>query len=227
MVQYNTGNNAQNRHNEIAKAYDLPILSMKESIYQEILNGSITALDVSNDNLHPNDRGHAYAAELVTNFLDKIVNNKITSLDISYELPTETQKLLSFNSNRYDSRKSKPILSGFEEDKNKQNGITDVFKNGYSAKNIGDSITFKVTGSSISLQYRKTNRLKAPKAIAIIDGDESNAIALDGNYPNGWGDWLYLHDIKNNLKNEIHTVEIRITEAGENPFYLVSVITTD
>lgn len=227
MVQYNNGNNAQNRHNEIAKAYDVPIISMKESIYQEIVYGNMTALDVSGDNLHPNDRGHAFAAEIVTSFLDKIVSKEITSLDSTYELPVETQTLSSINSYRYDSRNQEPKLSGFEKDTAKQNGITDVFKNGYTAKSVGDSITFYVTGTSISLQYKKTNRLNAPKAIAIIDGDESNAISLDGNYPNGWGDWLYLHDIKNNLKNETHTVEIRITEAGENPFYLVSVITTE
>lgn len=227
MVQYNNGNNAQNRHNEIAKAYDLPIISMKESIYQEILNGNLTALDVSADNLHPNDRGHALAAEIVTSFLDKIAKNEITSKDVIYEIPVETQSLTSINSYRYDSRNSKPKLSGFEKDATKQNGITDVFKNGYSAKNVGDSIKFNVTGSSISLQYKKSNRLNAPKAIAIIDGDESNAIDLDGNYPNGWGDWLYLHDLKDKLKNETHSVEIRITEAGENPFYLVSVITAE
>ncbi len=226
MVQYNNGSNVQNRHNEIAKAYDLPIISMKESIYQEIVNGKLTAMDVSADNLHPNDRGHAFAAEIVTNFLHGIAANEISSFDTSYALPEETQKLSSRNSNRYDSRNSKPKLSGFEKDENKQNGITDVFKNGYTAKNIGDSITFEVIGSSVSLQYKKTNRLKTPKAIAIIDGDEENAVALDGNYPNGWGDWLYLHDIKHNLTFEKHTVEIRITEEGENPFYLVSVITT-
>lgn len=226
MVQFDNGNNAQNRHNEIGKAYHLPIISMKESMYQEILNGKLTAAEVSGDNLHPNDKGHAMVASIVTNYLGKVAKKEITSGDTTYELPSKTQPLVSMNSYRYDSRNTNPVCEGFRKDTQKQNGITDVFKNGYSAKQVGDSILFTVEGTAISLQYQKTNRQKAPKAIAILDGDEKNAISLDANFPNGWGDWLYLHDLKGNLKEGKHTVEVRITEEGENPFYLVSVITS-
>jgi lysophospholipase L1-like esterase len=226
MVQYNNGQNAQNRHNMIATAYDLPIISMKESIYNEILFGNLTAADVSADNLHPNDKGHAYAAEIVTNYLG-LVNNKTYEIPTSYEVPETSNKLSSMTSKRYDNRNSSPELNGFTADTTVQNNITEVFRNGYKAKNAGDSITFKVTGSNISLQYMKTNTLGAPYAIAIIDGDEANVIELDGNYPNGWGDWLYLHDIATNLENKEHTVVIRITEAGQKDFYLVSVIASE
>jgi lysophospholipase L1-like esterase len=226
MVQYNNGQNAQNRHNTIAMAYDLPIISMKESIYNEILFGNLAASDISADNLHPNDKGHAYAAEIVTNYLG-LVNGKTYEVETSYEVPETSNQLSSMTSKRYDNRNSSPELNGFTADTVVQNNITEVFSNGYKAKNVEDFITFKVTGSNISLQYRKTNTLGAPYAIAIIDGDEANAIELDGNYPNGWGDWLYLHDIATNLENKEHTVEIRITEAGQKDFYLVSVISTE
>ncbi len=226
MVQYNNGQNAQNRHNTIATAYDLPIISMKESIYNEILFGNLTALDVSADNIHPNDRGHAYAAEIVTNYLG-LVKDKAYEISTSYQVPETSNKLSSMTSKRYDNRNSKSEMKGFTTDTTVQNNITEVFRNGYKAKDTGASIIFKVTGSNISLQYRKTNTLGAPYAIAIIDGDEANAIELDGNYPNGWGDWLYLHDIATKLENKEHTVEIRITQDGQKDFYLVSVITTE
>lgn len=226
MVQYNNGQNAQNRHNMIASAYDLPIISMKESIYNEIMYGNLTAADVSADNLHPNDRGHAYAAEIVTNYLD-LVHKQAYETASSYEVPETSNKLSSMTSIRYDNRNSSPKLDGFTADSRVQNNITEVFRNGYTAKNVGDSITFYVTGSNLTLQYLKTNTLGAPHAIAIIDGDEANPIELDGNYPNGWGDWLYLHDIATNLENKEHTVEIRISEAGQKDFYLVSVIVTE
>ena len=36
--------------------------------------------------------------------------------------------------------------------------------------------------------------MKSANAIAILDGDEANAVSLDGNFENGWGNWLYLDD---------------------------------
>ena len=83
-------------------------------------------------------------------------------------------------------------------------------------------------GSRISLQYRQVYQPKAPKGIAIVDGNEDAAVRLDGNYPNDWGNLLYLHNIADNLDPTVpHTVEIRITEEGDSDFYLVSVITVE
>lgn len=225
MVQYNNGINAQTVHNEVAKNYGIPAVSMKDSIYKEITFGRLEAADISSDMIHPNDRGHAYGAEIVTYFLQK-VKDGIYHDDAPAVRPAASQKLVSATSKRYDSRNTEPKLNGFVKDEAKQNGITDIFKNGYTAKNTGDSITFEnVYGSRISLQYRKTNSLGAPLAVAVIDGDEANAVTLDGNYPDGWGNWLYLHNIAEGLDATVpHTVEIRITEGTEKDFYLVSVI---
>ncbi len=225
MVQYNNGINAQGVHNEIAKAYGIPAVSMKESIYKEITFGNLKAEDVSADMLHPNDKGHAYGAEIVTYFLTKVKDGIYTS-DAPATRPQPQQELLSVTSKRYDSRSAQPVLNGFVKDEAKQNGITDIFKNGYTAKNTGDTIVFEnIYGSRISLQYRKTNSLGAPLAVAVIDGNEEGAVALDGNYPDGWGNWLYLHNIADGLDASVpHTVEIRITEGTAKDFYLVSVI---
>lgn len=230
MVQYDSGYNVQNMHNKIAFTYNLPVISMSDSIYKEILYKKLAATDVSQDMLHPNDRGHAYAAEIVTTYLDKLTqsldgsNDSKLEADASYSVPDALTPLLNLNAVRYDSRNSSPDLKGFIKDDAKQSDITDIFKNGWTGKKTGDSITFKITGTSIALQYRKTNALGAPKAVVTIDGDESKAVALDGNYPNGWGNWLYLHDIASNLSDGEHTVTIKITEDGEKDFYLVSVI---
>lgn len=225
MVQYDSGINAQTVHNETAKRYGIPAVSMKDSIYKEITFGRLKAADVSSDMIHPNDTGHAYGAEIVTYFLQKVKDGVYHSEEAAVR-PEASEGLISVTSKRYDSRNAEPVLNGFVKDEAGQNGITDIFKNGYTAKNTGDSIVFEnIYGSRISLQYRKTNSLGAPLAVAVIDGDEANAVALDGNYPNGWGNWLYLHNIADGLDASVpHTVEIRITEGTEKDFYLVSVI---
>lgn len=225
MVQYDSGINAQGVHNPVAKAYGIPAVSMKDSIYKEIGFKRLAAADISSDMIHPNDKGHAYGAELVTYFLGKVKDGTYHS-DAAAVLSEKREGLISLTSKRYDSRNTAPVCNGFVKDEAKQSGITDTFKNGYTAKNAGDSIIFEnVYGSRISLQYRKTNALGAPLAVAVIDGDEEHPVALDGNYPNGWGNWLYLHNIADGLDASVpHTVEIRITEGAEKDFYLVSVI---
>lgn len=225
MVQYDSGINAQGVHVPVAKAYGIPAVSMKDSIYKEIGFKRLTAAEVSSDMIHPNDKGHAYGAELVTYFLGKVKDGVYHS-DEAAVLPEKTQALISLTSKRYDSRSAEPVCNGFVKDEAGQNGITDIFKNGYTAKNTGDFIVFEnVFGSRISLQYKKTNALGAPLAVAVVDGDEEHAVVLDGNYPNGWGNWLYLHNIADGLDNSVpHTVQIRITEGAAKDFYLVSVI---
>lgn len=225
MVQYDSGINAQAVHNEIAEKYHLPAVSMRESIYKEISFGRLSASDVSADMLHPNDRGHAYGAEIVSCFLEKVKDGTYC-FEAAPAFPEPIYSLKSMTSQRLNNKNFSPVLNGFVEDTAVQNGITDIFKNGYTAKKEGDSILFEgLLGSTISIQYRKTNTLGAPKATAIIDGNEAGAIELDGNYPNGWGNWLYLHTLAADLDPSIpHTLEIRITESADKDFYLVSVI---
>lgn len=226
MVQYDSGNNTQSLHNKIAESYQIPAVSMKNSIFKEIVFGNLKATDVSADMLHPNDKGHAYTSEIITYFIEKVMNGVYHS-DAEAVKPAEAVYGLNFmKSTRYDNRNSEPVLNGFTADTTKQNGVADIFKNGYTAKDTGASIKFEnIKGSKLSLQYRKTNSLGAPLAVAIIDGDEAHAIELDGNFPNGWGNWLYLHDLADGLDAETpHTVEIRITEGTNKDFYLVSVI---
>lgn len=228
MVQYENGYNAQGIHGEVAKYYDLPQISMKESIYKEIQLKRIKSTDVSEDMIHPNDRGHEYAGELITYYLDKVLREMKTEDDTDSELKITQLKdpsmtLVSNQSILYNNKNINPKLDGFTNDSQKQNGITDIFKNGWSAKEEGNRMVIEVEGSQFTLCYRKTNTMTAPIAIAIIDENEENPVILDGNFPNGWGNWLYLHDLPVQEKGT-HTIEIRIITSGTSDFYLSSLI---
>lgn len=224
-VQFDTGYNVQDMHNKIAQYYDLPIISMKNSIFKEIEFGRISASDISLDMIHPNNKGHKYMAEIVTYYLDKVINKEYTK-GKNYLIPEASRELQGINTKIYNSRNTSASLNNFTKDTRTQMDVTDVFKNGWVATEEESSIIFFVSGSRISLQYRKTNLMAAPKGIVIIDGDEENAIEIDGNYPDGWGDWLYLQNVYEGEAME-HTVEIKLTEGGKNEFYLASIITTE
>ena len=71
-VFYETGTNAQDQHETIGRYYDIPCVSMKTSVYQEVVQRKIPVREITPDNLHPNDAGHALLAGLVTYFLEKV-----------------------------------------------------------------------------------------------------------------------------------------------------------
>lgn len=226
-VYYNTGINAQEYHNRIGRAYQIPCISMKNSIYEMVQRKEIEESEITSDHLHPNDLGHQWIAEVITGFFD-IVYCEINNIEEPAFFPaspvTKNQYEISI---RYQNDAKQVIADGFVADKSKQEGITDVFKKGWTASDKKDSIAFLVNGSGIAIQYRKSIKQPTPIAKAIVDGDIQNAVILDGNFNEDWGDCLYLETILYHGEEKEHEVKIEIIEASEEdevPFYLVAVI---
>ena len=71
-VFYNNGANAQLMHGRIARHYNLPAVSMQSTIYPEVVAGRIENREITPDDLHPNDAGHALVASVITYFWSKV-----------------------------------------------------------------------------------------------------------------------------------------------------------
>lgn len=109
-----------------------------------------------------------------------------------------------------------PTLDGFTPDETAQNEITDCFRYGWTAKKTGDAITFLVEGSCIAVQYRKSVKLPAPVALAVVDDDTEHAVRLDANFDETWGDKLELATLLEHGKEGRHIVTIRLAETHED-----------
>lgn len=226
-VCYDSGGSAQLMHGKAARYYRLPSVSMQSCIYPELVSGRLENRRITPDDLHPNDFGHELVASVITHFLEEILEDA--------ENPEEPEALraepMTANayqqSIRYRNDNSSPVLKGFTPDKEAQEGITDIFKKGWTASEQGASVVFQVEGSCIGVQYRKTMRLPAPVAELILDGDESHPFLLDANFDETWGDKLVLDTVLEHGEDRLHQVEIRLKEIHAEdrlPFYLVSVI---
>ena len=224
-VYYNNGSNAQLMHGRVGRHYNLPAVSMQSTIYPEVVAGRITNRDITPDDLHPNDKGHELVASVITYFLEKVYNGEESTGEEKFPAPLTPNAYE--HSVRYRNNNSNPVLRGFVADDAPQKDITDCFKYGWTAANVGDSITFEVEGTGVAVQYRKSVKLPAPVAEVIVDGDTANAMRLDANFDETWGDKLELDTILAHGENRMHQVEIRLVEAHADdavPFYLVSVI---
>lgn len=241
-VCYNNGASAELVHSRIARHYNLPSVSMQSTLYKALLNCKFDNRRITPDDLHPNDCGHELVSMVITKRLEQIKNTvkaeyetarsanesaSTASCGKGQSLPAPLTANAYEDSVRYRNDNSNPVLDGFTVDTSEQRDITDCFKKGFTASKEGAGITFKVSGSCIAVQFRKTIHKPAPIAVAVIDGDEENAVKLDANFDETWGDKLELYTLLEHGENKEHTVQIKITEAGDedvSEFYLVSVI---
>lgn len=225
-VRYDNMVSAEDIHLEIGKHYQLPCVSMKSTIYPLVASGEIPNRQITPDDLHPNDLGHEMAASVITAFLEKIRTAEKMDAPLS-TMPEPLTENQYGSSLRYQNHNSNPTLEGFVPDHTPQTHITQMFRRGFTAWHKGDRITFLVEGTGVAVQYRKSVRKPTPIARAVVDDCQEQAVLLDGNFQENWGDCLYIDNVLFHGEKQLHKVEITIIEDHEDdavPFYLVSVI---
>ena len=232
-VRYDDGGNAEQIHAPVGAYYHLPSVSMKPTIYAQVAAGNIKNRDITQDDLHPNDAGHALVAGVITHYLQSVkeaVENAAAAWGQDTPFGVLPRPLTANgyeNAHRYRNDELQPALcEGFVKDETEQSAVSDCFKKGFMASRKGDKIVFEAEGASIGVQYKKTIKGPVPKALLTLDGDTAHPILLDGNFDEDW-DCLYLETILEHGEHKMHRIEIELTEAHENdaePFYLVSLI---
>lgn len=225
-VLYDTGISAEEKHRAVGAHYELPSVSMKTTIYPEIMSGVIPNREITPDDLHPNSSGHELVAEVITDCLDKIYMDRWAD-EPALVMPEPLTANAYEHARRYQNYNCDAICKGFTADQTLQKYVNDMFRHGWTASEQGAGITFEVTGTEIAVQYRKSVNQPAPIAVVVVDGDEKHAVRLDANFEETWGDCLYIDTVTHHIAHGVHKVEIRLVETHENdavPFYLVSVI---
>ena len=224
-VYYDTGKSAAYYHAQVGRHYDLPCISIQNSIYPAVAAGRLPAEKITADFLHPNDLGHELVASVITNFLEKVIHDKTQEPQEIFPAPlTENAyehcvRLQYFNST--------PGKSVFVEDMTPQRDITDIFRNGWSAGEKGAYLEFTFRGTGAAVQYRRVKDGPAPIATAVVDENPEMACVLDGTFDETWGDKMELATIAEHLPYGEPRVRIELTETHENDkagFYLVSLI---
>ena len=237
-IYYDSGKTAQDLHNEVGDYYGIPHVSIRESIYADMKAGKYTREQLTPDGLHPNSFGHGLVAQQIINYLEEVKENVFERKTEIKDKKTEKEETVlpkSLTPNTYENtkrftiREISPKLNGFLPDTREKKGMLDHFKNGWIGKKAGDSIAFTLEASNIAVQYRKTIDRPAFRAKLVLDEDVENAVVLDGNFEEDWGDCLWLEPILHHGEKKVHTVEIIILEDGKESkektsFYLLSII---
>lgn len=224
-VYYDTGKSAAYYHAQVGRHYDLPCISIQNSIYPAVAAGRLPAEKITADFLHPNDLGHELVASVITNFLEKVIHDKTQEPQEIFPAPLTENAYEHCVRLQYSN--STPGKSVFVEDMTPQRDITDIFRNGWSAGEKGAYLEFAFRGTGAAVQYRRVKDGPAPIATAVVDENPETACVLDGTFDETWGDKMELATIAEHLPYGEHRVRIELTETHENDkagFYLVSLI---
>jgi lysophospholipase L1-like esterase len=251
-VFYDDGKSAFEHHKKIINHYQIPYVSMKETLYQDISDGLVELKHVTSDGLHPNDAGHKIIADLIIEGLEEVGREDLEiangreiadESETTYELETADKlkttdepksgktdpvtKCLYREASRIQNQSGDQRCTGFLVDNAIKYGVTDVFKGGWTGFQKGDCIVIEAKGSCLSVQYRRTVKRPAPVAMAYLDGDRDHGVILDGNFDEDWGDCLAITPLLHHGTRGKHEIEIEIIKGvgeKETPFYLVSII---
>ena len=218
------GTSFQKYHSEICEAYDIPMISYHDAILDVIKKGHIVWDDISDDDIHPNIPGHAVLTEMITSYLQSVLD-EVDSIDTS----SESDLSAPFNSDKYST--AGLVLPGSAE-------ITN--STGWELKqdnfgNFGDSLralsrdgsfegveplTFEVEAKSIGVFFGKMTS-NAGVFDVVIDGETVKTIDTD--FSGGWGNYLEAEEITDFAECGKHTVQI-VPHTGKKGVVIISAL---
>lgn len=212
-----SGYTCQEHMSKIGANYDLPMISVHDSIYEEIEAGRMTWQDYSNDQSHPNAYGHKCITDFVDNYYQKVLPVVAENVgEVSKELPDPVFSAKYMNMHYMDSA----TMDGVELDGFEQNDTHGSFHNGWMYRGTdGGSMKFTVDCSVLEMVFKANNSDKYGTADIYVDGEKVKSVV--SNMSDGWNNPVTAYLIDNDSSAE-HTVEIRMEGGVTQAFFVMA-----
>ena len=204
FTMHNNGSNAQEWHAKVGRHYGLPMVSFRDALWPEIRAGRLNWSDVEADIVHPNDRGHGYAAKFVTSLLETV----LTSLPGDGKLP-EVKSVaaplftdLFEHTTLVEADALRPLAN---------NGWTfDATNRCWKSDQPGSVIEFEIEGRAVFTMHRV---IRGPMGRARVMVDGAAPKELEGWFDQTWGGYRQTQEIVRNLPPGKHRVRFELLAA--------------
>lgn len=212
-----SGYTCQEHMSKIGANYDLPMISVHDSVYKEIEAGRMTWQDYSNDQSHPNAYGHKCITDFVDNYYQKVLPVVAENVgEVSKELPDPVFSAKYMNMHYMDSA----TMDGVELDGFEQYDTHGSFHNGWMYRGTdGGSMKFTVDCSVLEMVFKANNSDKYGTADIYVDGEKVKSVV--SNMSDGWNNPVTAYLIDNDFSAE-HTVEIRMEGGVTQAFFVMA-----
>ena len=212
-----SGYTCQEHMSKIGANYDLPMISVHDSVYEEIEAGRMTWQDYSNDQSHPNAYGHKCITDFVDNYYQKVLPVVAENVgEVNKELPDPVFSAKYMNMHYMDSA----TMDGVELDGFEQYDTHGSFHNGWMYRGTdGGSMKFTVECSVLEMVFKANNSDKYGTADIYVDGEKVKSVV--SNMSDGWNNPVTAYLIDNDSSAE-HTVEIRMEGGVTQAFFVMA-----
>ena len=212
-----SGYTCQEHMSKIGANYDLPMISVHDSVYEEIEAGRMTWQDYSNAQSHPNAYGHKCITDFVDNYYQKVLPVVAENVgEVSKELPDPVFSAKYMNMHYMDSA----TMDGVELDGFEQYDTHGSFHNGWMYRGTdGGSMKFTVECSVLEMVFKANNSDKYGTADIYVDGEKVKSVV--SNMSDGWNNPVTAYLIDNDSSAE-HTVEIRMEGGVTQAFFVMA-----
>ena len=224
MTQEN-GTSVQTEHSEIAVKYDIPMISYRNAILDVIDKGYIVWDDISDDNIHPNVQGHAVLTQMITNYLQTVIDN-LDSIDT-------TEPELAATSDSGTKYQNATIVLPNDE-RCTATGVFGVHNTTFgnfgtpwvakvpAGSEISGGLEFTVTAQNIGILY---GEVIANGGMLDIYVDDELRMTINCDFPNGWGNYVEFQEVATFMTASEHTVKIVPQNLDTSAAYYVSALT--
>lgn len=200
------GTNAQSFHAKVGEKYRLPMISYGNVVLAEIKEGKYLWSDISPDDIHPNDRGHAIAGGLVRAYLDRIYRE---CMEGGLVTVASRSGIEAVKADILDSENTEPVADGGWH----KADLHPHLHHGWEGNSENDALEFELEFANLGITYWKSVDGDFGKAEIYVDG--RCVRELDGNFPGGWGNYGQSDEVYTSEETAVHEIEIKV-KAGEN-----------
>ena len=201
FTMHNNGSNAQKWHIEVGKIYALPMVSFRDALWPEIQAGRLKWSDVEADIVHPNDRGHGYAAKFIISLLEATLH----TLPKDGEVPEPLlhgdpySEVLYAATTLIEADALRPL---------RNDGWTLDTKNRcWKSDQPGSVIEFEIGGRAVLTMHRV---IRGPMGRARVMVDGRAATDLEGWFDQTWGGYRQTREIARDLSPDKHRVRFEL-----------------
>jgi lysophospholipase L1-like esterase len=199
------GENMQDWHAKVGRHYELPMASFRDALWPEIQAGRLRWTEIEADEVHPNDRGHAYLAAFVTNILESAANKGPRADAVVPALPaplfTDQYEHVTFLA----GDQLKPITN--------QGWTYNSEFHAFAADQPGSVIEFEITGRTVLVTDW---HVRGPFGKARMQVDDQVPVIRDAWFDQTWGGYRDTAVLARDLAPGKHRVRIELL-AEQNP----------
>ncbi len=204
------GHNVQTAHVPIGRHYGLPMVSYRDALWPEIEAGRMTWGDVGADEVHPNDRGHQYAADLVIAAMKDVLAALPPDARLPRPVPLPAPKISDvfehatyLNADRIKPKRNEgwtPL---------RKHHFARLFGPGWRATQPGSVLEFEVQARAVSIIFW---RIKGDMGMVEAQVDDRPPVKIDAWFGADWGGYTPFQLVARGLPPGKHTLRIRLLE---------------